>query len=324
MVEMMYTTPFQGITLPVLFSTNGNYKMKPRADMLNALLEQYATRKLTFPSDALDACTGVLKRLETGKETFVSGLLTERGLLTGVRFKSDMPRSARLSRFTLSYRLPDYENMYLVWMAWYHKEPSSRRASLPSWSFLGWDGPVTMGISENSPPLFTPLTDEANLFESPVPSLAVEQPSVGTASRQRLRIRGILVKMQLLWLSSELGASGWYALLQLHSSHSEMRLAYMDVANPTPGEYSGLLLYNNDSNASVLTHDILILNHVHEQEFERVGIVIRRRATCVSVDSEGNHSRSHPNLMADLLLEDEMPDEYLYVKNGNQETFIIT
>ncbi|KAK7978670.1 hypothetical protein PG988_006160 [Apiospora saccharicola] len=206
MMEMISTIPFEGLTLP-LYTSYGSYKHKPRADMINACLEQYATRKLTYPSDALDACTGVLKRLGTDKEMFISGLLTERELLTSTSLNYDNIQNRYLAPYFLADRVlfgtdePSVhsrsKNKYIMCMAWYHKDPSPRRSAFPSWSFLGWDGPATMGMPDSKPTYFYPLCEEETFFVSFTPSLEVEPQRAGTSGFQTLHIRGFLCKMLL-------------------------------------------------------------------------------------------------------------------------------
>ncbi|KAK8135076.1 hypothetical protein PG984_007088 [Apiospora sp. TS-2023a] len=322
-IEHMSTNPFQGLTLQQ-FSNFGRYTHKIRADLITACLKQYMERKLTYPSDALDACTGVLKRLETDKELFTCGILT-------AQIDSSDEQSIRppgsddlpLSK-TYNVRASLEGNRYLLWITWYHTIPSSRRASLPSWSFLGWDGPAAMDVSEIEPACFRPLTDQDNDNNNDyMPSLAVEPPMSRSSSPERLRIRGFLFKMQLLYLTPQSMQSGYYARLQLDHDHSEIRLASMDTSNTTPGEYSGLILTNSLNyklDANSRTHSsILILTQSHENEFERIGIVHSTQSERFWLDSQETCLRSFPRLR---WLDNE-PHRYLYIQEARRETFIL-
>ncbi|KAI0026114.1 hypothetical protein F4780DRAFT_718549 [Xylariomycetidae sp. FL0641] len=76
-------------------------------------LEEYSRRTLRHDSDALNACLGILQRLGS------LGLKSIWGLSLGLR----------------SFH-------------WFHPKPARRRNEFPSWSYIGWDG--TMSVPRRS------------------------------------------------------------------------------------------------------------------------------------------------------------------------------
>ena len=85
------------------------------------LVSGYSTRDLTYESDGLRAVSGLLRRLE---------------ISFGVRFVHGIPKD----------RMPES----LLWNHQLELDPPQvvrRRASIPSWTWAGWSGPVEFSIS---------------------------------------------------------------------------------------------------------------------------------------------------------------------------------
>jgi hypothetical protein len=82
------------------------------------MLREYSFRNLSFDSDALDAVVGALNMLEEESPPLRS--------LYGVPCSNGDVPSAK-SYFALH---------------WYHAAPCRRRLGFPSWSSLGWQGPI--------------------------------------------------------------------------------------------------------------------------------------------------------------------------------------
>ncbi|KAI1383532.1 uncharacterized protein F4822DRAFT_434644 [Hypoxylon trugodes] len=96
-------------------------KMKglmPRLDRIEKfaqdMLQNYSRRNLTHNSDAFDACLGILQEMANANI----------GQIWGV---------------PIVYR---YNRYYAIWLEWEHEQPVQRRPSFPSWSYLGWVGPI--------------------------------------------------------------------------------------------------------------------------------------------------------------------------------------
>ncbi|KAI1653924.1 heterokaryon incompatibility protein-domain-containing protein [Daldinia decipiens] len=76
---------------------------------VHQMIIEYSRRQLGYPSDALHAIKGVIKLLE-------------------------------IKAFTLIWGIPIHYNLPMI--HWYHEHPTERRPGFPSWSFLGWNGPI--------------------------------------------------------------------------------------------------------------------------------------------------------------------------------------
>ncbi|KAI0383276.1 HET-domain-containing protein [Hypomontagnella monticulosa] len=108
MVERKSTFPFGGI-IPTF--RNGYRHAVDRMLLHDAesMLIEYSGRQLTYDEDVLNAVLGILQLLEGQGFYSAWGVLTTRML---------------------------YE--------WYHKSPTKRRRGFPSWSYLGWEGPIDL------------------------------------------------------------------------------------------------------------------------------------------------------------------------------------
>ncbi|KAI1466182.1 HET-domain-containing protein [Daldinia caldariorum] len=83
----------------------------PRTRAANDMIVEYSRRELRYASDALDAMLGVLQFLETKGVYSIWGTVI-------------------------------YEERPVI--NWQHKHPGKRRPGFPSWSPLGWEGPIKL------------------------------------------------------------------------------------------------------------------------------------------------------------------------------------
>lgn len=84
------------------------------------LLEEYTKRSLSYDSDALNAIVGALNTLTS--------------LSRPIHHVNGVPYAER----TFAQPVP----VVTVALHWYHARPARRRSGFPSWSPLGWQGPV--------------------------------------------------------------------------------------------------------------------------------------------------------------------------------------
>ncbi|KAK8040093.1 hypothetical protein PG993_008504 [Apiospora rasikravindrae] len=290
-VDLLSIAPLEALTLKAFFSYGSTSTYKARAEELKAILEQYTTRKLTYQSDALNACTGVLKIMETGDETFHYGLLT-----------TIYSRRAATANFTM-------------WLVWYHKNPSRRRPEFPSWSFLGWEGPATMGTADDCQPVFWKRTyEEFNPGNGDEkgrrpPCLAIESPDTETGLPRRLRLQGRMLNIRLRdfdddgEMQSLMGpgqrqtpddvygpsSGGVYAELKVAATGmTELRPVCMDSVRPKLGVYKAFPLWV-DNDALVTQCSPILLFGKYQDVFERVGIVYHGSSTSIWVDDRGDY-----------------------------------
>ena len=268
LTELLPKSRFEGI-LPIWGKLSSGSQR--RGLMLDKCLEQYATRKLTYPSDALDACTGVLKRLETDQETFVCGVLTERHLLAS---GNPLPVSSPFRQ----------EIPFAMWISWYHEERhATRRKALPSWSFLGWDGPFKMDISGAwaKKTFFYPHTDENTALDdtinsrSHIPSLAIGSVKSNDSPilLASLRITGWICEFHFE-KGIERPWDNIHNVVRGNPDRFQSLLADMDleVTASDGDEYFGLMLATDIHNASQESFKILIMKR-YGDVLERIGII---------------------------------------------------
>ncbi|KAK8005959.1 HET-domain-containing protein [Apiospora marii] len=297
LTEMSSTEPFIAFVSKLRFST-GIFGGKQRATMLNAILEQYTARNLTSQSDALNACTGVLKRLETRTESFIFGVLTS-------NYHKKMPSMC---------------------LAWYHKNPVRRQYEFPSWTFLGWNGPATMGlpssmadfmVTDDSKPSKWLRNEERVGFDMPTPSIQEGFLDNRTHPPRALPISGCMLNIRLRSIDSyEMNPSppldlpqttgvlnkpwpkGIYAELDIAPGIKELRYAYVDSVDTELGEYAGLQLHVSENPYSYVCPILILKTHNgHQGEFERVGIVNYDRSRCFWMKDEG----TYPNLSSEQI-----------------------
>lgn len=96
----------------------------PEKPAVASCIEEYTTRRLCHDSDSLNACLGILNSFDTNDVW---------SHLWGVIVQS---RNWGSLKFWTYLRL-----------TWYHPRPTRRREDFPSWSWVGWDGPIHNHLS---------------------------------------------------------------------------------------------------------------------------------------------------------------------------------
>jgi hypothetical protein len=106
------------INNPNLVSQPGNQRLH----QAEYVLKEYMTRELSYPGDALNACAGIFNFWKTSRLYPIDALLWGQ----------------------------TYEPIKGINLAWAHTAPGLRRSEFPSWSWLGWKGPVEFSHSLDS------------------------------------------------------------------------------------------------------------------------------------------------------------------------------
>lgn len=105
-------------------------------------VNQYTQRKLTFDSDSLCAVQSVLDRFQHEQNSIEH--------MCGIPFKA-IPNVVHTWDANANPNEEEYDFNILTDLAWTHgstKRPIKRRAEFPSWSWAGWEGPVTWLIHD--------------------------------------------------------------------------------------------------------------------------------------------------------------------------------
>lgn len=130
-MPLRYGTP--GCTLKPLFGLHLSNVSGEETRPFSYFIEEYSRRMLTYESDALSAFSGILHALEQGKQRLYHLWAIEIKLCVG----STCRTTGRQSHCTCPPAMS---------LLWDHKQGydlSYRRHDYPSWSWLGWQGPVT-------------------------------------------------------------------------------------------------------------------------------------------------------------------------------------
>lgn len=90
-------------------------------------LQAYSNRNLTYDSDSLDAIAGALDSLRKDSVHHIWGAL----------FRHTAPR-AKANQHSVLGRTQQTD----MALTWYHQKRARRRPGFPSWSSLGWEGPI--------------------------------------------------------------------------------------------------------------------------------------------------------------------------------------
>lgn len=143
-----------------------------------ALVEEYTKRSLSYDSDALNAVVGALKSLRRLPEPVHH--------IWGVPICTGHDDSERLA------------------LHWHHDRPAARRPSFPSWSPLGWQGPVFFDDK------WQPIIPEMCAITFPTATssrqirLSVPNPPDADLS-SCLQVSTTVVKLSLVQLDGDLG-----------------------------------------------------------------------------------------------------------------------
>lgn len=112
-------TPLKGIVPMAAGMSTKTFKLELDWKSAADWIPEYTKRKFTHSSDALNACRGILNYFRGSDDPAYS--------IWGV---------------PIPYVLSD---SYVFELGWRHDFPATRNDAFPSWSFLGWQGPVTTG-----------------------------------------------------------------------------------------------------------------------------------------------------------------------------------
>ena len=120
---------------PMCEPTDSKIFRMTRLSKYDKLIRPYSSRDMTYPSDALNSCDGVLRQMERVwfKEGFFWGLPVN----------------------WLAYTL-----------LWAHKGVHHRRAGFPSWSWTGWEGELSQCTSRPGDDIEYPMPFRAWKIES--------------------------------------------------------------------------------------------------------------------------------------------------------------
>ncbi|KAI1477501.1 HET-domain-containing protein [Daldinia eschscholtzii] len=240
------------------------------------MIVEYSRRELRYSSDALDAMLGVLQFLETKGVYSIWGTII-------------------------------YEDRAII--NWQHKYPTKRRSGFPSWSPLGWEGPIRvdtfLGYNEFEISLgdnTSPLVDK-----HPVSPITGGSTRIGKDAPRHLHLTGYVVDLLLKdirWTDDQRShqttfnlatgeykqnhtlSDGIYASLEISPETSVLAKAKLDEEVFDSRPVLGLLLrrYNDDAyyphvmDPTIKNADFLLLERRDGDEngdghgwYERIG-----------------------------------------------------
>lgn len=192
----------------LFFNTVDRQRRRPDK-LIKECVEEYTKRSLSYDGDALSACLGIFNRfLESYGGAQIWG-----ATLLGYKWTMDL--------------------------AWYHPLPVRRRDKFPSWSWIGWKGPVRHNSRWGSE-LFklhiqVPVNDQWMSLEDYLLSGANRAAKPWDAPRF-LKLTGSFVGLELLQGVppafkdvEECPVDGLYALLPLSDHLSQVLRVYPDI-----------------------------------------------------------------------------------------------
>ncbi|KAI0847401.1 HET-domain-containing protein [Daldinia vernicosa] len=235
--------------------------------IVHQVIMEYSRRQLGYPADALRAMSGVIQLLELKGIVFIWGVAI-------------------------------YERVPMIY--WYHNHPTKRRPNFPSWSFLGWDGPIEVRrymTRREEVPFKVSLGDRENLIFDINLIAATKLKGLGENAPRYLHLTGFVVDLPLENIQQtepvqNLGrkiiyhhtavsvrdtapCSGVYASLKICPGLRILAKADIDESNFTTCPVVGFLLASSPEpvylfHESISRADFLLLRH-NGTYYERIG-----------------------------------------------------
>lgn len=263
-------------------------------------IPEYTKRRFTHSSDALNACRGILNYFRGSEDPAYS--------IWGV---------------PIPYVASD---SYVFELAWRHDSPAIRNDAFPSWSFLGWQGPVTTGTIR-----VLPETLYLGDYQEPFLEVKVVERELGDRrilqEENDCRLRYLHFKSKVIYLS--LIHNDWTTEQMNHrtsvryltlkgvksvsldlipaGTHASLRLApnlymltYVNYDRKSPGRLGNIGInlspYSTGAGPSWVFFGIhLLLLEDHGGLYERVGV------TKFSLRSDPNTRVAFTNAAGELL-----------------------
>ncbi|KAI8959634.1 HET-domain-containing protein [Daldinia sp. FL1419] len=247
-----------------------NYYLIPPTRAAMDMIIEYSRRQLRYESDALDAVLGVLRFLAT------KGIYSIWGTLI-------------------------YEGRPII--NWTHMSPTKRRSDFPSWSFLGWEGPIKLKT-------FLGYTEfEALLVDGEYPlvggtsmaAMAQRLTDLGNEAPRYLHLRGYVVELllrEIKWPDEQRShqtvvnfaaeeyqqdhalSDGAYVSLKLSTEASVLVKANLDEAGSQTRPVLGLLVkWHSDEAYNSISMQVIPRSKIKNAEFlllERRGMFYER------------------------------------------------
>jgi hypothetical protein len=199
-------------SLRKMFPYHGKILDSPDAlDIALKMLEEFTARSLSYQSDALDAITGAQNTLNSQTYPVYH--------FWGLPFLSHIKTSGYLA-FTVTFN-------------WYHSKPINRRPGFPSWSPLGWQGPVVFFYYNQQPKVRSkcviPVCHDG--ISRDLGSWAEYQVSVSSPSSapQCLQLTAPMVHLSLYYTTGQSGPLVVFPWLKV-GRKPESLMAYVEAA----------------------------------------------------------------------------------------------
>jgi hypothetical protein len=220
-------------------------------------LKAFSRRRLTYDSDSLNAILGILDQLAKNQAD-----------------QSDHVWGVPLALYPREYadnsssRLVSYE----VALNWYHEEPCRRRVGFPSWSSIGWDGPIEYSYQDQ--PMVPDDIDVQVL--SGERSETLESYMTSGLARKHSGLKeapGLLKLSQARTIPIELADIDGYirAILKLSNDLDIYQYVLWDETVPakTPG-LIGVIIYRDLQ----LGRLIMLVLTPRKDHYERIGFIL--------------------------------------------------
>lgn len=274
------------IPSPTIFRDSAN-----RPEHIARVIAAYSSRHLSYSSDAMNACLGLFNSMASYKDPIYH--------LWGLPIQSG---STRITR--------NFINLF-----WQQDAPSIRRQGFPSWSWVGWKGPIS--LKSGSVTLSVPHQIQHQVAPGKLASIHTFKATCQTTPfnypdvSQHLYITARLFPTQIAeysWTSTKLEMhtlvraewvdfrcprrNGAHCKLEYSSDLTVLAPVYLDQIAPLDASYWAVIINQIHDYSPDVKYGMIIVKECGEDNFERVGVVpdesIRSKLPISFEDSAGD------------------------------------
>lgn len=225
-------------------------------------VEEYTRRELTYDSDALHAFSGILQALEQSEPRLHHIWAIE------IDFSRTAPRDQPKDRLDRPFhRLP------ALALFWQHKESfrlSYRRPEFPSWSWLGWRGPIVFReyYNDRGSHYDYAVRFWAERLDGTIQNIDTQQVAEEATRNSKAFSHYLYVHALVFNASLDVNPRGNIEMafvFDSHNYHCQPREISIAVDLPTSCEAQAVVLYVEQSKELVSGNDHVAQDHVAQQ-----------------------------------------------------------
>lgn len=275
---------------------------------IHRYMVEYSKRHLSYDSDALDAISGILDALE--KETVFHFALFH---IWGV---------------PMVFKRYHQSPLLSIGLTWFHIKSCQRRKDMPSWSCLGWKGPISVkfltdlvldSIATRSITVRGYRTLRDYVRKKPTGA-----SSSHSANSKHLEVEGLVFDLNIIdvdWTEEEMARFPSFTRgFHVTFDHSEDAVAfipvYWDKERIDASGYQGLVLSRTESAVTVV-----ILEQKEDGDYERIGIF--QYPFFSRTGTKGVGYRDKSGKLLEAYPDDSSPRHPYWLRNANKKNLTI-